>query len=269
MADDLYTDAYFDGPMAAWHRLSLPTFAAFLRQAVGGSRPPRALDLGCGDGAYGPVLAALAGEVDGCDGSAAALARAGARGAYRRLVEADLAAEGLPQLPGSYELVFSTEVVEHLPDPDRFCRLAAGLLAPGGLLVLTTTTYHLYLFYYLLFAEPLRSRDLGDFLRGCTGNDAAGDRFVHRLRDLTGGHEHGFRVRRLLACLRRAGLATERWRYANVQPVFPLDGLARARFERLSRRWARGPLRLFGRAVNTLCRRSGGYGANVMAAARR
>lgn len=268
MDDDLYTDAYFEGPMAAWHRLSQPTFAAFLRRAVGGERPARILDLGCGDGAYGPVLAELGDVVDGCDGSGAALARAGARGVYHRLVQVDLAAPALPELAGSYELVFTTEVIEHLPDPDRFCRLAAGLLAPGGLLVLTTTTYHLYLFYYLLFADPLRRRDLGDFARGCLGNDAAGDRFVRTLWELTGGHEHGFRLRRLLACLRRAGFEIERRGYANVQPVFPLDGLDRPRFEAGRGRRLRPLLRLLGRSVNAFCRETGAYGANVMVAAR-
>lgn len=268
MAADLYTDAYFEGPMAAWHRLSLPTFAAFLWQAVGGERPARILDLGCGDGAYGPVLAELGGAVDGCDGSEAALARARARGVYQRLVQADLAAPALPELSGPYELVFTTEVIEHLPDPDRFCRLAAGLLAPGGLLVLTTTTYHLYLFYYLLFAGPVRRRDLADFARGCLGDDEAGDRFVRTLWELTGGHEHGFRLRRLLACLRRAGFEIERRRYANVQPVFPLDGLDQPRFQDGRLRRMRPLLRFLGRGVNAFCRETGVYGANLMVAAR-
>jgi len=269
----LYSEAYFEGPMARWHRLSQPTFGAFLRERVGEGRrkPARALDLGCGDGAYGPLLAEIAEAVDGCDGAPPALERARARGVYRHLTAVDLAAERwqVSEPRESYDLIFSTEVIEHLPDEDRFSAQVASLLAPGGLLVLTTTTYHLYLFYYLCFAHPVEGARVRDFFAGALGDHRRGDRFVRTLWELTGGHEHGFTARRLLGSLRRAGLTIEAWRFAQVQPVFPLDGLDQPRFTRPGRRWPRGLLGAAGRTINALCRKTGWYGANILVAARK
>lgn len=263
----VYDDAYFEGGLADWHRLSQPTFTGFLQQALAGRPAPRrALDLGCGGGVYGPVLAAVAGEVTGCDLSPAALRRAAATGAYDRVMALDLETSPIETFAGPYDLVFSTEVLEHLADERAACRRIASLLAPGGLLVLTTTAYHFYLFYYLVYAPRLRLGELADYAHGLWDEPAA-DRFVRTLWSLTGGHHHGFAARRLLARLREAGLSVDTCRHANVQPVFPSAGLSAGRFRRAPGRWARGPLALAGRAINATCRRSGRCGANLMVAA--
>lgn len=268
MPSEMYTDAYFEA-LAAWHRASYPTFETFLREAVGSERPATALDLGCGEGVYGPILAQLADAVDACDGAPPALEKAAQRNVYRNITRIDLAAERWDGSKGPYDLVFCTEVIEHLPDERSFCRNLAARLNPGGLVVLTTTTYHLYLFYYLCFASPLRLRALGDFLLGCLGRRRSADRFVRTLWDLTGGHEHGFGSRRLASALRQAGLRIETRRYANVQPVFPLDGLDQPRFRGRGRRRVAALLRPLARAINAVCTRTAVYGPNIMVAARR
>jgi SAM-dependent methyltransferase len=38
---------------------------------------------------------------------------------------------------GSYDIVFSTSVLEHVPDDELFMKQIAGLLSPGGVAVLT------------------------------------------------------------------------------------------------------------------------------------
>lgn len=264
--DPLYTDRYF-AALERWHHLSYPTFSAFLQEAVAG-RPRRALDLGCGGGRYGPLLSELADEVDGCDVAPAALERAATTGAYHELFLADLSERSNPLPVAGYDLVFCTEVIEHVRREDRFTRHLATALRPGGQLVLTTTTYHLYLFYYWLHHDPRRLSDYRDFLVGMV-NDRAGDRFVRRLWLLTGGHEHGFRRGRLLRVVRAAGLDVERSRYVSVQPVVPIEGLDAPSFRSRCGAWLAPLWRVLGRAVNAACRRTGLYGPNVLVSARK
>jgi SAM-dependent methyltransferase len=95
----------------------------------------RALDFGCGTG-YGAALLARAGAtVDGVDSSPAAIEYAtenfGAPGV--RFFVADLM-QPLPDVcaPRSYDLVASSEVLEHVVDPFAFVRGMAESLNDGG-----------------------------------------------------------------------------------------------------------------------------------------
>lgn len=268
MNSSVYNAAYFESSLAAWHRLSLPTFAAFLSTAVADTCPQPVLDLGCGVGTYGQILRQYGKAVVGCEGAAEAVTRARATGWYEQVLCLDLETVSAAQLGGPYALVFCTEVIEHLSDERRFCQLLAELVAPGGRLVLTTTTYHFYLFYYLLCAVPRQRDAYRRFLRGCW-EDRAADQFVQALWSLTGGHYHGFRAGRLLERLIEGGFRIEHWRYANVQPVVPLAALADPRFQVGPRRWLTPVLAAFGRTINAACRRTNAYGANILVAARK
>ncbi len=111
-------------------RLSTPEWRAFTRVA----------DLGCGTGRTGAWLRArgVSADIDGVDVTPEMLARAGDRGAHSSLCEADVAATGLPG--GSYDLVISSLVDEHLDSLDPFYAEAARLARPGALFVLVS--YH-------------------------------------------------------------------------------------------------------------------------------
>jgi 2-polyprenyl-3-methyl-5-hydroxy-6-metoxy-1,4-benzoquinol methylase len=263
-----YDTSYFDGPLAEWHRLSLPTFAAFLREAIGTQQLRTVLDLGCGVGTYGPILREFGERVVGCEGTEVAAARARETGQYEHVFCVDLETATAEQLGGPYELIFCSEVIEHLADTRRFCRLIAAVLAPNGLLVLTTTAYHFALFYYAFCLVPRQKGAYRDFLHGCF-NDKAASRFVRSLWLLTGGHYHGFRARRLLAYMRETGLRIDRWRYANVQPVFPVAALTEERFHVGTNRLLTPLLHYAGTALNAWCRWTNLYGANILVAARR
>jgi SAM-dependent methyltransferase len=91
-------------------------------------------DLGCGTGRTGAWLRAHgAGAIDGVDVTAAMLAAAADRGVFRSLTEADATATGLPA--GTYDLVASSLVDEHLADVRPLHAEAARLLRPGGAFV--------------------------------------------------------------------------------------------------------------------------------------
>ncbi|MEV4615022.1 class I SAM-dependent methyltransferase [Kitasatospora sp. NPDC049258] len=95
----------------------------------------RAADLGCGTGRTGAWLRAQGvAAVVGVDLTPEMLELARARGAHEHLVEADLAATGLPS--DGYDLVISSLVDEHLAELGPLYREARRLARPGGLCVL-------------------------------------------------------------------------------------------------------------------------------------
>lgn len=91
------------------------------------------IDLGCGNGAVGPALAALYPDrkVIGIDQSPAMLAEAAATGAYRRCLAED-AFVWEPVAPPA--LIFSNAALHWLGDHDALLPRLASLLAPGGTL---------------------------------------------------------------------------------------------------------------------------------------
>jgi 2-polyprenyl-3-methyl-5-hydroxy-6-metoxy-1,4-benzoquinol methylase len=103
----------------------------------------RLLDAGCGDGRYFGVLSRATerpGAVVASDISERILdtARATAQrdGLAVELVRANM--EALPFEDGSFDVVFSSQVIEHLLDPAAGARELARVLRPGGRLVLST-----------------------------------------------------------------------------------------------------------------------------------
>jgi 2-polyprenyl-6-hydroxyphenyl methylase/3-demethylubiquinone-9 3-methyltransferase len=104
-------------------------------------------DLGAGNGALCRALLANGFEVVGMepDEEGARFARANALGIriYELTVEDDPVAI-LADWPGQFDVVVSTEVIEHLYAPDCLPNFARALIRPGGVLLITTP-YHGYI----------------------------------------------------------------------------------------------------------------------------
>lgn len=113
-----------------------------LRPLLASGRRPRILEIGSGMGYLTFALHQAGCDIVGIDHSAEAVDKATTTfGPLFRVAPAEsLAASGL----GGFDAVVSTEVIEHLQDPHGFVRDAAALLAPGGVLVLTTPNMDLY-----------------------------------------------------------------------------------------------------------------------------
>ena len=139
-----------DGPMAPLHALQPPRLAYARRRlcahfgldarTLKPFRGLRLLDLGCGGGLASEPLARLGADVVGIDVAARNVAVARRHAAdsglavdYRVAAAEDLAAAG-----ERFDAVISLEVLEHVPDPAAFLADAAGLVRPGGALVLST-----------------------------------------------------------------------------------------------------------------------------------
>lgn len=136
------------GSSAMLHKLN-PVRLGFVRSAIdahwGGD--PRALkplagktalDVGCGAGLLAEPMARLGAQVTGVDAAAENIAAARAHAAGSGLSidyrDGELAALGL----GTFDLVTSMEVIEHVADKAAFVAGLASHLAPGGLMVLST-----------------------------------------------------------------------------------------------------------------------------------
>ncbi len=97
----------------------------------------RALDLGCGAGAFTAILAARCVSVIGIDVAEAALRRARAAhpGLDFRLAPLD---GDLPLEDSSFDVVWASEVIEHVSDTARWLSEVRRVLAPRGRLLVTT-----------------------------------------------------------------------------------------------------------------------------------
>jgi 2-polyprenyl-6-hydroxyphenyl methylase/3-demethylubiquinone-9 3-methyltransferase len=138
------------GPMAALHKFN-PVRLTYIRDRAAehfGRDPSRldslaglrVLDIGCGGGILSEPLARLGARVVGADPSESNIAiakhhaeRSGLSIDYRAVP-----AEALAQSGEKFDVVLAMEVVEHVADLGLFIGLAAGLVAPGGLLLVAT-----------------------------------------------------------------------------------------------------------------------------------
>jgi 2-polyprenyl-3-methyl-5-hydroxy-6-metoxy-1,4-benzoquinol methylase len=142
MSNSLNTSQYHFGSADALHTADYLTDHVLNACRRLGAK--RVLDLGCGNGAMCGALSSAGFEVAGCDPSEDGIA---------------FARQSLPQIPfhllgvydeptalgaKDFDVVVSTEVVEHLFMPRALPRFASKVLRPGGSLIVTTP-YHGYL----------------------------------------------------------------------------------------------------------------------------
>ena len=132
-SEALWADAPADPEPWAWKRRR----ALLLAEARPGER---VLDLGCGAGRFVAALRDAGAEPIGVEIAEAALERARrvAPGADLRLVEPD---GSLPLGHRSVDLVWCSEVLQHVPDTSHLLLEARRVLRPGGRL-LVTVPYH-------------------------------------------------------------------------------------------------------------------------------
>lgn len=135
------------GSSAMLHKLN-PVRLGFIRDGVDAHWGTRdsvrplagksALDVGCGAGLLCEPLARLGAEVTGIDAApenvAAAATHAEGSGLNVRYMAGEVGSHDI----GTFDLVTSMEVLEHVSDKAAFVADLAARLAPGGLMVLST-----------------------------------------------------------------------------------------------------------------------------------
>jgi 2-polyprenyl-6-hydroxyphenyl methylase/3-demethylubiquinone-9 3-methyltransferase len=173
------------GPFAPLHKFN-PVRLEFIRDRAAEhfgrdarSRAPfeglRLLDIGCGGGLLSEPMSRLGFSVTGVDASAKNIGTARAHAEpqglpidYRCATAEALLAAGA----GPFDVVLNMEVVEHVADPGQYLRDTAGLVAPGGLMIVATLNRTLKALLlakigaeYVLGWLPRGTHDWSKFLR--------------------------------------------------------------------------------------------------------
>jgi SAM-dependent methyltransferase len=168
------------------------------------------LDLGCGDGLFAAAAAgAGAAEVVGVDVAAEAVRRARAAHADLRFEVVEPGGE-LPFPDATFDVVWCSEVLEHVLDTARLLSEARRVLRTGGAVVATTPDHGRVRRLGLAVAGWERALDpRGADLRFYTARSLADLLADFGFEDVTIGHAGGPPLlrRHLLASARRAGLA--------------------------------------------------------------
>ena len=124
-----------------------------IRSCVQALKPgARILEIGSGLGYMTYSLLRAGYDVTGMDISKVAVTNANARyGPHFQ--EADLA-EWSVQKAGEFDMVIMAELIEHIPEPLGFLKMAANLLRPGGRLLVTTPNKSYYPKWMLWESDP-------------------------------------------------------------------------------------------------------------------
>lgn len=136
----------------------LRTIASLAERAGTSGRPIKVFDAGCGNGAMLRAMSRLGYLVAGCEGSLSGVTQAREQCAPTVRIEQlslydDLAAE----FGTDWDVVVSTEVIEHLYAPRTFVDRVADMLVPGGALIISTP-YHGYAKNLVLAASGAMDR---------------------------------------------------------------------------------------------------------------
>jgi len=113
------------------------------------------LDAGCGTVINSVYMQNLGHRMTGCDISSVALKKFRQRLPGREAVKCNLN-QSLPFSEKKYDLVFASEVIEHLHDPLFFATECYRILKPGGMLLLSTPNSAFWIYrLFALFGKTL------------------------------------------------------------------------------------------------------------------
>lgn len=142
MTDEYKDYGFHDALPSHMHRHFMPPLMRFASELPG---PLRVLDVGCGNGYLAGQFAAQGHAAVGIDLSEQGVniaRKAFPKARFEVLGTSDHMLDDLKEAP--FDLIVSTEVIEHLYSPRPFVDGCLRALRPGGRLILTTP-YHGYL----------------------------------------------------------------------------------------------------------------------------
>ena len=280
MTEYEYSETYFLSLADFWTRRSYPLITSLLdsrlKSESAESKFASALDLGCGNGIYGEVLHRYAKSVTGSDHAQASVEKCRSLGIYDEITQSD--ACQLSFESENFDLVFSTEVLEHIEDYEKALQEIARVLKKNGILTLTTTLYGGSIWTYWVASKQeghswsRRLKEFFTYLRGYFDSKTQ-ETFIRQwCFEPLGGHYHGFHTRQLAVGIRKAGFGKIRMQpFYAFEPIPILQGgnLGYIMEKRFPLNLALLPVALMVSLLNLLLRKGGLFANNVFVDARK
>ena len=148
-----FTPIRIDYILAAIRRF-FPIQTPMLKNTNTTLRGLKILDIGCGGGLLAEPMARLGASVTGIDITDAAITAAKAHAntmglsiSYQTITAEELAASGV-----IFDVIYASEVIEHVVDRPIFVKAIAQMLAPNGVVILTTINRSLPALIFAKFA---------------------------------------------------------------------------------------------------------------------
>lgn len=121
-----------------------PLLQILSHRTLPSQQKPRLLDLGCGNGTLSHLIAQQGYQVVGVEESESGFKEARFNFPDCHFIQASIYDLPYAELENSFDIVISSEVIEHLLYPRELVRAAKKCLKPNGRLIITTP-YHSYL----------------------------------------------------------------------------------------------------------------------------
>ena len=121
-----------------------PLLEMLSQRTLSSQQKPRVLDIGCGNGSLSHLIAQQGYKVVGVEESESGFKVARLNFPVCHFIQASVYDLPYAELKNSFDIVISSEVIEHLLYPRELVRAAKKCLKPSGRLILTTP-YHGYL----------------------------------------------------------------------------------------------------------------------------
>lgn len=189
-----YSNEYFANLAPGWNKCSFTLISQYIRKGLKLFQPKNVLDLGCGNGVYYLVFKSSVEDVCGVDMSTASVKVCRSLG-YSKVIQSP--AEKLPFQSESFDMVFTSEVLEHVRNYKLMLQEIHRILKEGGSMVLTTTCYSTSIFTFLEVwkRNPHFKILVQEFIRYLKGYFSPRERRVFIGKwcfESLGGHFHGF-----------------------------------------------------------------------------
>lgn len=145
-----YEYSYANSNPGHHHTYLIPPLLEMLSQVTLVSQQKiRVLDLGCGNGSLSNLIAQQGYDVVGVEESKSGFESAHLNFPDCHFIQASIYNLPYSDLEKSFDIVISSEVIEHLLYPRELVRAARRCLKPNGHLIMTTP-YHGYLKFFVL-----------------------------------------------------------------------------------------------------------------------
>lgn len=228
--DEFYTVGYYLYVNYPWHEISHSMIENLFLQWIEPNKKA-VLDVGCGPGFYTDLCLRVAKEYIGIDSSASAIQLARKiHSAKSRVQFKVLAVQEMESLDdNSIDVIFCSEVIEHIPDLQPVVNEFHRVLKKNGKIFLTTTTFYYYLAHVLIlfgYKDIVRRRDSRKFLRRIRlyldGFNSSENRTKFMKEGLDrDDHVHAFTYAQLKKLFPKDSFTIEKYTYFNCKGLLP------------------------------------------------